>query len=181
MTEGSSPLSRGILGGQAASHRGAGIIPALAGNTFALTSVMMVAPDHPRSRGEYIHPNIHRHEYLGSSPLSRGIQASQVISTTHVRIIPALAGNTRSWYKLDCGLADHPRSRGEYNRFLWISPTVTGSSPLSRGIRRGQSFNNGPRGIIPALAGNTMSCHIGSSGGRDHPRSRGEYPRPSRR
>ena len=35
MPFGSSPLSRGILGGQAAAHRGARIIPALAGNTFS--------------------------------------------------------------------------------------------------------------------------------------------------
>ena len=50
---GSSPLSRGILGCGCAIRWGAGIIPALAGNTNSMPSRISLTSDHPRSRGEY--------------------------------------------------------------------------------------------------------------------------------
>ena len=73
--EGSSPLSRGILGSQAAAHRGARIIPALAGNTTSLGYRLGRRGDHPRSRGEYHSAKLIFLLRVGSSPLSRGIQA----------------------------------------------------------------------------------------------------------
>ena len=50
-----------------------------------------------------------------------------------------------------------------------------GSSPLSRGIPGSAAGTWGPRGIIPALAGNTLPRLAGLRGHWDHPRSRGEY------
>ena len=70
---------------------------------------------------------------------------------------------------------DHPRSRGEYSPPRPRSGEPEGSSPLSRGILRRGEQPAGFRGIIPALAGNTMRpSGVGGRSG-DHPRSRGEY------
>ena len=52
---------------------------------------------------------------------------------------------------------------------------VTGSSPLSRGIRNPSLLARALQGIIPALAGNTAVAFWGVTPRRDHPRSRGEY------
>ena len=50
---GSSPLSRGILSVNSVHLGGLGIIPALAGNTPAISLFSRPSQDHPRSRGEY--------------------------------------------------------------------------------------------------------------------------------
>ena len=52
-TQGSSPLSRGIRVHRMTGLQGHRIIPALAGNTVALTASQRGQRDHPRSRGEY--------------------------------------------------------------------------------------------------------------------------------
>ena len=92
---------------------------------------------------------------IGSSPLSRGIPRIPKNPIGLLRIIPALAGNTKGFLSSRREDKDHPRSRGEYG-FLgrW------------RRVRRG---------IIPALAGNTLFQGVMSPGFWDHPRSRGEY------
>ena len=71
------------------------------------------------------------------------------------RIIPALAGNTLGSPEYRSKNRDHPRSRGEYALVGGAIPSVVGSSPLSRGIRRALDIICAPEGIIPALAGNT--------------------------
>ena len=73
-------------------------------------------------------------------------------------------------------LWDHPRSRGEYTPVRSITSSPTGSSPLSRGIRRPLALAIPSAGIIPALAGNTPVACMFKRGTGDHPRSRGEYP-----
>ena len=70
---------------------------------------------------------------------------------------------------------DHPRSRGEYRVTEPCRPDESGSSPLSRGIRRRDQETRHRVGIIPALAGNTAAPHWRSFRRPDHPRSRGEY------
>ena len=52
---------------------------------------------------------------------------------------------------------------------------MTGSSPLSRGIRAHHRHHLRAIGIIPALAGNTDTEDKADFAGGDHPRSRGEY------
>ena len=91
---GSSPLSRGIRGHGDPGYGPGGIIPALAGNTRAWRKPIFIAPDHPRSRGEYSDPRSRILRPLGSSPLSRGILESALNAWLLPRIIPALAGNT---------------------------------------------------------------------------------------
>ena len=132
--------------------------------------------DHPRSRGEYFRCHLVVNSQPGSSPLSRGIPWSGAPVFGSVRIIPALAGNTRTLYAARVHRSDHPRSRGEYDSSPRSSARPEGSSPLSRGIRSGLSRLSMETRIIPALAGNTRRLTTRISMMRDHPRSRGEYP-----
>ena len=72
------------------------IIPALAGNTTSGSWGDNVPKDHPRSRGEYSGERVSGIRVDGSSPLSRGIHVRDTDPHRKFRIIPALAGNTRS-------------------------------------------------------------------------------------
>ena len=173
--EGSSPLSRGILRACCGEVEGERIIPALAGNTQDPRRVRTSERDHPRSRGEYAMQDGQVRESSGSSPLSRGIRGWGAPGLGGGGIIPALAGNTVTDARPHRASRDHPRSRGEYFAAVQSGGTVEGSSPLSRGIRFRARHALPPRGIIPALAGNTGRAGSRSSAGRDHPRSRGEY------
>ena len=114
----------------------------------------------------------------GSSPLSRGIQVQRSRQRRLREIIPALAGNTLAEALEGPGGEDHPRSRGEYRVHVRRIESDAGSSPLSRGILHFNSPEKDSRRIIPALAGNTAERLRSARVGRDHPRSRGEYPYP---
>ena len=153
---GSSPLSRGILGGAIEAYQTAGIIPALAGNTGPGFERLGCIGDHPRSRGEYLGPSEASAPMAGSSPLSRGIPAGSYGCSGCFGIIPALAGNTTLAKMASVSVRDHPRSRGEYEGVSGHGRKHEGSSPLSRGIQpRGEQPRKLGR-IIPALAGNTI-------------------------
>ena len=172
---GSSPLSRGIHGALETGLQRRRIIPALAGNTGCVRRGGGSSRDHPRSRGEYISLGRHCGQKFGSSPLSRGILLRGNLWASQPGIIPALAGNTPHSSMARIPYRDHPRSRGEYTPTATAVSQRPGSSPLSRGIPgRGLTSVN-PRGIIPALAGNTNSSAPPSPTDGDHPRSRGEY------
>ena len=151
------------------------IIPALAGNTRDRQRRERRTPDHPRSRGEYLIIGLVHLVAGGSSPLSRGIRPCCQICGNGGRIIPALAGNTIDSLHHLCPISDHPRSRGEYSKIFGTRGAQQGSSPLSRGIRRGFPQCHAGGGIIPALAGNTRFGELHSVSSWDHPRSRGEY------
>ena len=172
---GSSPLSRGIHRGRRRGRVLRGIIPALAGNTTAKRTLTTSGADHPRSRGEYAYASNRASSAAGSSPLSRGIRSPSPDYHHPSRIIPALAGNTNSRCLSKCSPPDHPRSRGEYLTAAENAMSAPGSSPLSRGIRNLRRLDQRPRGIIPALAGNTRSGVFSMGWTGDHPRSRGEY------
>ena len=172
---GSSPLSRGIRLFELTGDFRERIIPALAGNTTSRTRKAITGPDHPRSRGEYLASNSLFGGSAGSSPLSRGIPICDIRWRDSDGIIPALAGNTRRLWSPRRQVADHPRSRGEYDpqRAGYVYPG--GSSPLSRGIPSATSAAAPSVRIIPALAGNTSGSTAGTPDPADHPRSRGEY------
>ena len=153
---GSSPLSRGIRQRHTMGVRHPGIIPALAGNTPRRPSLPGRSWDHPRSRGEYNGLAGIDSYRSGSSPLSRGIPAPGCSMRTLIRIIPALAGNTTTPPPYLFAATDHPRSRGEYDSTSPSTWMVTGSSPLSRGIRAIWTGGGVGNRIIPALAGNTI-------------------------
>ena len=95
-------------------HDPSRIIPALAGNTGRIRTAVPRCRDHPRSRGEYATRTSRATPSIGSSPLSRGILTIHIDGDPVLRIIPALAGNTRTMGCREKNPWDHPRSRGEY-------------------------------------------------------------------
>ena len=175
MRDGSSPLSRGIRPTWPRPRFSLRIIPALAGNTGSVVKSRLVSGDHPRSRGEYSYRIAQQLLPGGSSPLSRGIRFGHQLGAFRPRIIPALAGNTSRCSMEIPRRRDHPRSRGEYAVGGRLVDVGDGSSPLSRGIRRGGRRRPPGRGIIPALAGNTRTATEVFRRSLDRPRSRGEY------
>ena len=133
-----------------------GIIPARAGFTYYLESDGYGHKDHPRSRGVYGSRPSYSGSALGSSPLARGLPATDAWPEITIGIIPARAGFTHRQSPQGRGTPDHPRSRGVYEETTRRDPMPTGSSPLARGL--------------PRQAG------AGGDECLDHPRSRGVYP-----
>ena len=93
---GSSPRLRGTQPARVHARQSAGIIPALAGNTPALTRSRSPPWDHPRACGEHALFPVRPAPCLGSSPRLRGTHTLPCGRAQHVGIIPALAGNTWS-------------------------------------------------------------------------------------
>ena len=132
---GSSPLARGLRRAESARPASPGIIPARAGFTRLSRVTVSASWDHPRSRGVYLHDELHRRILQGSSPLARGLRGRDRPDRTHRGIIPARAGFT-TLIRAD-------------------DPDYEGSSPLARGLpRRWRRGSMRPR-IIPARAGFT--------------------------
>ena len=149
---------------------------------------------HPRSRGENDYYPTGATLREGSSPLTRGKLVTATISILKLRLIPAHAGKTVSVRGGGFVAWAHPRSRGENIRPEGGSPSVRGSSPLTRGKLWVSTIPTDLKGLIPAHAGKTarqgpasrsprvIPAHAGKTGsqfrGRQtaaaHPRSRGE-------
>ena len=166
---------------QLEKHR---IIPARAGFTDTWTGSAPAGGDHPHSRGVYgVHVPRPRRR-VGSSPLARGLQAVQPDFHDPPGIIPARAGFTGRPDEHPHREGDHPRSRGVYIAVLILGNTVSGSSPLARGLRRLLGRRPHLGRIIPARAGFTRALCPVLLRAADHPRSRGVYTTthgPSRR
>ena len=111
----------------------------------------------------------------GSSPLARGLRARGHRREHGPGIIPARAGFTIHGEPVDVRGQDHPRSRGVYHEIVEAHRSITGSSPLARGLPAGHTQDDAAAGIIPARAGFTGSRHSCHHDPRDHPRSRGVY------
>ena len=172
---GSSPLARGLLRGRRGRRDRPGIIPARAGFTSRRSGRRASVEDHPRSRGVYIIPKRYRKLRKGSSPLARGLQAVQPDFHDPPGIIPARAGFTGRPDEHPHREGDHPRSRGVYIAVLILGNTVSGSSPLARGLRRLLGRRPHLGRIIPARAGFTRALCPVLLRAADHPRSRGVY------
>mgnify|MGYP001676570232 FL=1 len=72
---------------------------------------------------------------------------------------------------------DHPRSRGVYPTSPGRILRRRGSSPLARGLPDDVREGEIGLGIIPARAGFTTALRESRTRGKDHPRSRGVYPK----
>ena len=90
------------------------------------------------------------------------------------RLIPAHAGKTLHVRDLSPVNRAHPRSRGENSDWETIDGRAGGSSPLTRGKRRGTRGSSGGVRLIPAHAGKTLTLGKVTTKKRAHPRSRGE-------
>ena len=154
-TTGSSPLARGLRPQPWRRCRPRGIIPARAGFTRRARGQALRPQDHPRSRGVYIRPLASGEKKFGSSPLARGLHTERRAHDLRPGIIPARAGFTTSTAKPLTPPPDHPRSRGVYTGRIDVTRSVTGSSPLARGLRAPVGGPDEVAGIIPARAGFT--------------------------
>ena len=178
---GSSPLTRGKPVARDVLGAALGLIPAHAGKTTPRLRGSCRDWAHPRSRGENMGPANSGLIKPGSSPLTRGKPTSPPRTPIPRRLIPAHAGKTCATVSKSSASQAHPRSRGENSASLRVAPSVSGSSPLTRG-KRGVLFRSlsGP-GLIPAHAGKTAQQTRATPAGQAHPRSRGENPVSRRR
>ena len=152
---GSSPLARGLLAQATQASAEIRIIPARAGFTAGEEGRLVLAWDHPRSRGVYRVSYSPMHCQSGSSPLARGLPLASPGVMWSTGIIPARAGFTPSRIIQVPQESDHPRSRGVYGLVGMKSRLIPGSSPLARGLLRLSSTRRRTRWIIPARAGFT--------------------------
>ena len=175
MCSGSSPLARGLRKNRLPVLIEFRIIPARAGFTPPIARDSTSRPDHPRSRGVYVHTPLEVSRWAGSSPLARGLLEAPLGVQISVGIIPARAGFTIRHTDRWSVPRDHPRSRGVYGTFIDNFVRLVGSSPLARGLRR-RPFRISKRiRIIPARAGFTDIRYRTDGRSADHPRSRGVY------
>ena len=134
-----------------------GITPACAGNSYFFSTPFKRRWDHPRLRGEQIHPTRTRARNGGSPPLARGT-ARFTSSTALLRgITPACAGNSPLPHKPVFQSWDHPRLRGEQWQQFQPPTEAQGSPPLARGTATVTSATSMVGRITPACAGNS-SC-----------------------
>ena len=152
---GSSPLTRGKRRPPRRGHERTGLIPAHAGKTEPSPSTRAATWAHPRSRGENSRSARSPSRSGGSSPLTRGKRSLRSPRNARDRLIPAHAGKTRVRRSDPRSCRAHPRSRGENLNKQGLETTAQGSSPLTRGKRRGPPGRPHKDGLIPAHAGKT--------------------------
>ena len=130
---GSSPLARGTYDYSDTYPGVPRLIPARAGNIMFTLRLSVLSPAHPRSRGEHAPRTAAAISTIGSSPLARGTYAGSVQVRQPGRLIPARAGNMRTFREQRLTAAAHPRSRGEHRKMTPPDLPHLGSSPLARG------------------------------------------------
>ena len=111
---------------------------------------------------------------VGSSPLTRGKRVEPLLHERRVRLIPAHAGKTQELASERAAITAHPRSRGENLASASTVLKKPGSSPLTRGKRKGLQDDGRDYRLIPAHAGKTGKWQVESPPSPAHPRSRGE-------
>ena len=173
---GSSPLTRGKRYPVSVHRPLSRLIPAHAGKTRRRRHRGGYSGAHPRSRGENGRRGAPTGSPAGSSPLTRGKPGRVGVKRSSPGLIPAHAGKTSEMLVSISINPAHPRSRGENYQVPLFGTASRGSSPLTRGKLVGEAAPEDGSRLIPAHAGKTADCAAGRSGGRAHPRSRGENP-----
>ena len=171
---GSSPRRRGKPSTRRRRESQSRLIPAHAGKTRHRRGSQVLAPAHPRSRGENNRATPGGEAIAGSSPLTRGKRQSDDVRRARGRLIPAHAGKTGARSPATAAATAHPRSRGENGLGESLLNHLQGSSPLTRGKRASGANADARFGLIPAHAGKTAWRPARSSIDTAHPRSRGE-------
>ena len=174
--DGSSPHTRGTLGGFFSRFCARRFIPAYAGNAVLDPRHAARPPVHPRIRGERARQGAYCRLVHGSSPHTRGTQAQEQGQGRHGRFIPAYAGNASLERCHDGPLPVHPRIRGERTFLKFCRMADGGSSPHTRGTRREPERMEPVGRFIPAYAGNARVRTEPASSSPVHPRIRGERP-----
>ena len=171
--EGRSPLARGRPGEYQQGDRGAGSIPARAGQTCGWRASMWSVRVDPRSRGADRLDDWREVVEQGRSPLARGRPCRSKPRRVGVGSIPARAGQTHSRAGAVSKPGVDPRSRGADYTVSAPHELEAGRSPLARG-RPGPPARQALRtGSIPARAGQTSTWSPARCTRRVDPRSRG--------
>ena len=154
---GSSPLTRGKPQSFARSSGLRRLIPTHAGKTPDRWAPALWARAHPHSRGENSSNPARLTCSPGSSPLTRGKRRPSSSSSCVLGLIPTHAGKTGRFVRYGLPAGAHPHSRGENLPLSCEPPMLVGSSPLTRGKRRGPRFRRVQRRLIPTHAGKTAT------------------------
>ncbi len=152
---GSPPPARGAPQGRRRRVHVLRITPACAGSTSPPRTCGAGCGDHPRLRGEHVHPARTLRRSRGSPPPARGALPRCLRRHPACRITPRL--------------------RGEHGFWPILSATNRGSPPPARGAQRHQRFLGVDVGITPACAGSTTIASAVHAVLQDHPRLRGEH------
>ena len=173
--KGTSPRMRGKRFLVPSAAVGARNIPAYAGKTFTLFSLIFLYWEHPRVCGENIHSHRIRQTQTGTSPRMRGKPTPVTSKKSSSRNIPAYAGKTYGPYAQRnqpaehprvCGEnplgwlmgpegGEHPRVCGENQQHHWPPLWCSGTSPRMRGKRKEVTMQAIELRNIPAYAGKT--------------------------
>ena len=154
---GSSPRWRGAPSEVLKGAEENGIIPALAGSTPTRSMRAACRTDHPRVGGEHGWGLGGEGGACGSSPRWRGARLVHGEDPQGLRIIPALAGSTILADHSPGPQTDHPRVGGEHRGNAYNLIHSFGSSPRWRGAPGANVPLRDDPGIIPALAGSTLT------------------------
>ena len=155
---GSPPLAREQLAELRTIRDNNRITPACAGTTGRPVRAGLLRRDHPRLRGNNVHPKVTVLSHSGSPPLAREQLLFGINDDIGTGITPACAGTTDDNGQSLPEPQDHPRLRGnnmmEKIRYL----SSLGSPPLAREQPFGRKGIMRPERITPACAGTTY-CH----------------------
>ncbi len=172
---GSSPRSRGPRRGFKRAAIVRRFIPAFAGTTRRPGSGLRHRAVHPRVRGDHSWCPVGAVHGTGSSPRSRGPLGLPVQHVHPTRFIPAFAGTTPVRHRRRRRGTVHPRVRGDHSGFSRAVSYSIGSSPRSRGPRRGDRDLRRRARFIPAFAGTTYRPRFAPARRSVHPRVRGDH------
>ena len=174
MTDGPSPRARGAAPAVAGGRAAAGTIPACAGSSTPTSRTSSPHQDHPRVRGEQEAGDLDGGALVGPSPRARGAGSCCAVGAPCCGTIPACAGSRLGSTARTVNARDHPRVRGEQPGTSIPAAKRAGPSPRARGAVARPMRKPNLEGTIPACAGSSPTHPARRSGGRDHPRVRGE-------
>ena len=171
---GSSPRGRGKLGARPAGAGSPRLIPAWAGKTAFIISVLKARGAHPRVGGENMVTAYNTRTRVGSSPRGRGKPTTPKGTPMNRGLIPAWAGKTLTIRRASTAHEAHPRVGGENSPTSRPQAHPRGSSPRGRGKRCGTRARGQARRLIPAWAGKTQARRGLNAAAGAHPRVGGE-------
>ena len=171
---GSSPRWRGRRPDRVQEGVVVGLIPALAGTTVRPGSTTGRPWAHPRVGGDDNPTSTAYGLFQGSSPRWRGRLDAVEHAEEVGRLIPALAGTTRSCSPTRTPRRAHPRVGGDDRGHHGTGRLRAGSSPRWRGRPARSAGRAAPGGLIPALAGTTSFDGLSKILAGAHPRVGGD-------
>ena len=118
-------------------RRGRGITPACAGSRGCGPCSAQPSGDHPRVRGEQFSWSAVNVTVGGSPPRARGAGDLPGVVQRRRGITPACAGSRPRCRSGGTAARDHPRVRGEQDKFRLVAHRVVGSPPRARGADMG--------------------------------------------